>query len=180
MYQIYLKGQEAGQEYLTEEIAQKILRKSESARDYIMSLPFASGRKEDGVDMVIGELLSNSGIKPSFFEDGHCEVSMNDFFNFLRQTTFPPVMLDALRLSPDDDLNNYGISRVMRENSGGREDTYFKIGLVQQGEEMTNSYVMMIGEDIRLLGYSKGENFTHVHQQMLNVGATLANFALKS
>lgn len=176
MYQLWLKGQEMGEDYLTPEVAQKILGTSESSRDFIKTLPFAQNA-EGGVDGVIKKLLEETGINPTINNKGTLEISLLDYFRFLRQTEFPSVILNAMRQTEEDSSSNYGISSIMRQNYQGSDDIYFKIGLMQDGDELVNSYVMMIGDDIRLAGYAKGKNYAQVHEHMLQVGAALSCYS---
>ncbi len=83
MYQVWLKGKEKGEDYLTPEVAQKILGESESSRDFINNLPFAQNA-DGGVDSVIKQLLEDAGINSTINKNGILEVSLLDYFRFLR------------------------------------------------------------------------------------------------
>lgn len=177
LYQVWLQGQKDGVDYLTPEIAQKILRESHSSKEFIMSLPFVKDKNDEGVNSVIVDLLKESRIYPNVNQDGGIEIDMLDYFRFLRQTEFPPVILNAMKQTSEDDANNYGISSILRKNYEGHDSVFFKIGLEEKNNELFNSYVMMIGDNIKLVGYSKGKNYEQVHEQMLMTGAALASYA---
>jgi hypothetical protein len=174
MYQVWLRGKSDGIEYLTQENADKILDKSEYSGDFIMQLPFNRNRKKEDLYLVISEMLINSQIPPEMTKDGNIKVDLLDYFNFLRKTDFPPVMKNAMRKSEKDDDDNFGVSKVLR-NSG--KDIYFKIGLTKEGEEFVNSYAIILGENIKAVGYAKGINTENVIKQMLDTAAAIAKYS---
>lgn len=177
MYQVWLRGQKDGINYLTPEIAQKILGESQSSKEFLMSLPFVKDKNGEGVNSAVVGLLKESRIYPAVNQDGGIEIDMLDYLRFLRQTEFPPVILDAMKQTAEDDDNNYGISSVLRSNYKGQDGLFFKIGLEERNNELFNSYVMMIGDNLRLVGYAKGRNYEQVHEQMLITGAALSSYA---
>ena len=177
LYNVWQRGEADGTQYLTKDAADRILGKSESCRDFLMNLPYNKDLKEEELNSVIKEMLTVSGIPSEIDEEGNIKVDLNEYFGFLRKTDLPPVMKEAMRQTQEDDTSNYGISSVLRSNASEQKDIFFKIGLAQEGNEATNSYVFMIGDDIKAVGYARGENIEQVHEQMLFTGAAIANFS---
>jgi hypothetical protein len=174
MHRIWQKGVESGVDYLPQEVANAVLEKSESARDFISRLPFAKGKD---TDTIILELLSETGLKPSVNQNGNIELPMLDYFRYTRTADFPPVILNGLRQTPEDYDTNYGVSEVMLRNFRGSESIYFKLGLAEDGSELVNSYFIRIGDNTYVTGYARGENYEQVHTQMLIVGGSVATLA---
>jgi len=178
LYRVWLSSKLDGVDYLTPEIAEKILHKSESSQEFIMGLPANRYRDSGEFDTVVMEMLNDLHIPSEQLSDGNLQIELLDYFNFLRKTELPEIIRNAILQTEKDDDKNYGISKILQTNSNGN-DAFFKIGLAQSGNETINSYVIMFGENIKSVGYAKGSNVENVHEQMLITAALLAKYASK-
>lgn len=178
LYHVWSRGQAEGNQPLTPEIAQRILGKSEESRSFIMSLPQNQGKSESETNSVLMQMMRELGFNNVQEISGDIEIGLEEYFGFLRRTDFPPVMMDAMLQTQEDDPENYGVSKVMRDNSSGHDPLYFKIGIGETPEgHQFNSYVFMIGNDIRAVGYAKGDSPKDIHEQMLISAAALSKYS---
>lgn len=177
-YYAWEQGQKEGKVYLTPDEAEKILGESRSSRGLIKELMIAQGVEpgdDTQIDEMLRKILTETGVPPASQPGETLKVRMGDLFDFLDSHSFPGVIEKALRLGRENDLNNYGVSRVLRQATGGRE-MLFKIGLVEDEEgERIGSYVMKFG-GVTVLGYAKGSNDKGVSEQMLRTAQLTGQF----
>lgn len=177
LYSVWQRDQRDGTNNLTPEIASAILGRSETSRDFIMNLPYNQGKESSQTNEVLTQMLQSVGLEQAREAGGDIEISLEEYFRFLRHTDFPPVMLDAMLQTEEDDKQNYGISEVLRENYVGSGSIHFKIGMGETLEgHKFNSYVFMIGENVRAVGYTTGDNDSDLAQQMLMTAGALARY----
>jgi len=170
LYHVWLRDQKDGTNNLTPEVAKRILEESHESRTFIMDLPYNQGNGETN-DVMKGMLQECGFSHIESTPNGDIEISLEDFFGFLRHTEFPSIMLDAMLQTQEDDSSNYGVSKVIRNGNSGKVDSFFKIGLGKTPEnEDFVSYVFIMG-DLRAVGYARGSHKDVVEQMLITAGA---------
>jgi hypothetical protein len=178
--EIYQQGLRDGKEYLTPELAESILGRSEPYTSLIEQLPQTKSNDSGEISRVTREIIEQTGITPLNEPGTNLRIDIQQQFDYLAQAQLPPIMKEAMRQGRDDAGRNYGISAVLLSNSQELLPAYFKIGLLQDTQsnppKMVNSYYFQFGEEFKCLGYAMGDDPSDVHEHMLAVGGLFAAF----
>ena len=116
MYYVWLKGQKDGVNYIDEKTSENILGKSQNMGDFLLNLPFNKNRKSEELGLIIKDMLESLKIPIEISEKGNITLNIIDYFNFLRKTNFPPIIINAMKQTSEDDNTNYSVSKVLRTN----------------------------------------------------------------
>lgn len=157
----YKMGLNDAKEYLTPQLAEKILRYSDVFDELVSLLPIAQGRSANELEYIVRDILVQAGV-PAKNEPGSLPLKVNikDLFNYLDKMEMPDIMKNAMLQKAEDYERNYGLSTVLLQNLKGFFPAYFKIGLIfdedSKPPQFVNSYYLQIGKRIKALGYAKG------------------------
>ena len=166
---------------LTPEMATKILKVSESSADLFMSLPQAEGRTISDRDVIIKDLLSDTGadvVSPR--GEMSLKVNLESYFAYLHDSDFPDVMLSAMRQTSADASQSKVAQVLSTFVDLDTTPVYFKLGLDSVpgslGDEPLVSYFFRVG-DINVLGYVVGTDQQSALNQLYSVAAVVGSYA---
>jgi hypothetical protein len=179
----YKAGKKDGNEYLTEELADQILRRSFTFKKLVRKLPVANGRDVDtDLEGIVKDILVQANVPAvNTVNDLPLRVSIDQLFNYLRGMDLPEIMKRSMVQTNEDKGSNYGVPEVLLNTLTQNTPAYFKHGLVYDQKlspkQLVNSYYFQLGDSLKVLGYAKGEDVTDVHEQMLQVAARVSSYA---
>lgn len=180
-FEAWKKGKDTGEIYLTEEYADQILRRSFTFEEMARKLPIADVGDSSSLEDIVRGILKEAKI-PAKNERGNLPLKVNieDFFKYLVNMEMPEIMKKAMLQTAEDRGENYNVPDVLLDNLPEDTPAYFKLGLVydesKKAKELVNSYFFQVGDDLKVLGYAKGENKYEVHKQMLYVATMKSSY----